>query len=186
MNSEESQNESASNLLERPTLLVGIASFLASGLGVGLRLPAPGTFGAMWGLPLWLLVAQMTSPLWQIAALTVFFLLGIPICTLAGRDLLRRGWTTEPKDAQAIVWDEFATVPMVYAFAPAATAGAACIVWLAIGFGLHRLFDISKPWPCKHLEKLPDGLGVMADDLVAAFYAGMVYLALWQIFGAPG
>lgn len=171
---------------DRPTLLGGIATALATGLGVGLRMPAPGTFGSLWGIPIWMLVSQLPSHTWQIATLAAFFLIGIPICTLAGRDLLRRGWTTEPKDAQSIVWDEFATVPMVYAFSPAATMGSAYLIWFAIGFGLHRLFDITKPWPCKHLEKLPDGLGVMADDLVAAIYAGLVYLALWRIFGAMG
>lgn len=169
-----------------PTLLGGVATALATGLGIGLRMPAPGTFGALWGIPIWLAIAQLASPMWQIATLGVLFVVGIPICTLAGRDLLRRGWTTELKDAPSIVWDEFATVPMVYAFAPMATMGSNSALWLAIGFGLHRLFDITKPSPCKQLEKLPDGLGVMADDLAAAFYAGIVYLVLWQFFGGVG
>jgi len=44
--------------------------------------------------------------------------------------------------------------------------------WAAVwGFALHRLLDITKPPPARRLERLPDGLGVMADDWVAALYA---------------
>ena len=43
-----------------------------------------------------------------------------------------------------------------------------------MGFLLHRLFDITKPPPAAQLEGLPDGLGVMADDLAAAIYAALV------------
>ena len=41
------------------------------------------------------------------------------------------------------------------------------------GFALHRLFDITKPPPARQAERLPDGLGVMADDWIAALYACM-------------
>lgn len=179
------------SLPQRSSPLGAFASWLATGLGIGLKMPAPGTFGALWGIPIWLLVLQIPGQAWQIGALALFFLLGIPVCTLAARDLFRRGLTTKEKDPGSIVWDEFATVPMVYAAAPAATATmistgniATGALWLAIGFGLHRLFDITKPWPCRQLEKLPDGLGIMIDDLAAAFYAGIVYWGLWHFFGA--
>jgi phosphatidylglycerophosphatase A len=46
------------------------------------------------------------------------------------------------------------------------------------GFVLHRVFDISKPPPCAQLERLPDGLGVMADDLMAAIFAGVALFGL--------
>jgi phosphatidylglycerophosphatase A len=48
----------------------------------------------------------------------------------------------------------------------------------AVGFALHRLFDISKPPPARQMERLPEGWGVMADDLMAAIYA---CLALWGL-----
>lgn len=75
------------------------------------------------------------------------------------------------KDPGPVVWDEIATVPLVFVLAPAASGW-----WLAVGFGLHRLFDITKPWPCRRLERLPGGLGIMADDVAAAGYAAVV---LW-------
>jgi phosphatidylglycerophosphatase A len=42
-----------------------------------------------------------------------------------------------------------------------------------LGFFLFRLFDILKPWPCKRLEKLPKGVGILADDLMAGIYGGI-------------
>ncbi len=55
-------------------------------------------------------------------------------------------------------------------------AGAA--VWngkvLLTGFVLFRIFDIWKPWPVRKLEKLPGGLGIVADDLAAGVYGALI------------
>jgi phosphatidylglycerophosphatase A len=99
-------------------------------------------------------------------------LIGGPICTAAARELGGK------KDPQAIVWDEFTTVALVIL----AVAGPIGWWWLA-GFGLHRLCDITKPWPCRALEKLPDGWGVMADDAMAAIYASLVLVGLRLVCG---
>ncbi len=162
-----------------------MAILLATGFGVGLKMPAPGTFGALWGIPLWLGLQQLPSLGWQIGVLSAIFLGGIPLCTTAARELLLRGWSKTGKDPQSIVIDEYATVPIVYAFSPAATTGSfsSTIMWWVLGFALHRLFDISKPWPCRKLEQLPEGLGIMTDDLVAALYAGLCY---WGCYWAAG
>ena len=51
-----------------------------------------------------------------------------------------------------------------------------------VGFLAFRLFDIIKPWPCRELEKLPKGLGILADDLMAGFYALImlrVFINIW-------
>lgn len=160
-----------------------LAIVLATGMGVGLKTPAPGTFGALWGIPLWLGVQQLPSLGYQILALGFIFLAGIPLCTAAARELVCRGWSKTSKDPQSIVIDEYATVPIVYAFVPTATTGdfSDTILGWILGFALHRVFDISKPWPCRNLEKLPDGLGVMVDDLVAALYAGLCF---WGFYWA--
>lgn len=154
-----------------------VAAWLATGLGVSQGVPAPGTVGAIWGVPLWLAIAQIPSYPAQLATIAGLILLGGPLCTRAARDLHRHGLTPDTKDPQAITWDEFTTVPLVYAFAPSACT---CVTWLLAGFALHRLFDITKPWPCKRLERLPDGWGVMADDVAAALYAGVSYALLWR------
>ena len=81
-------------------------------------------------------------------------MIGIPLCTAAGRALGGK------KDNQAIIWDEIVTMPIVFLLVPLTNWKIALA-----GFLLHRLFDITKPPPAGQLEQLPDGLGVMADDL---------------------
>jgi phosphatidylglycerophosphatase A len=138
-------------------------------LGVGLYLPAPGTFGAAIGSLLAWGISHLPGIGWQAAVIAVLFVAGIPLCTVAGR-ALGRG-----KDPGAIVWDELVTVQMVFLFVPLANwrVGVA-------GFALHRIFDITKPPPARQLEWLPEGLGVMADDVAAAVYAGAtLYFLAW-------
>ena len=105
---------------------------------------------------------------WQLLVIVILNLVGIPLSTRAGNDL---GGT---KDNQAIVWDEIVTVPMVFVIVPLTDW------WSGVaGFVLIRLFDIWKPPPARQLERLPNGLGIMADDWVAGTYAclalGLLY-----------
>src|SRR5436309_11711821 len=80
--------------------------WLATGLGVGLIVPAPGTFGAaVWGLPLAWAIGRLPGIGWQVGAILVVNLIGIPLATMAGRVL------GGEKDNQAIIWDEIATMP---------------------------------------------------------------------------
>ncbi|MEM6331499.1 MAG: phosphatidylglycerophosphatase A [Planctomycetota bacterium] len=157
------------------------AIWLATGLGVSRDTPAPGTVGAIWGIPLALAITQLPGWGWQLAAVGGLIALGGPICGQAARDLVRIGEASDDKDSQSITWDEFSTVPLVYLFAP---EGCWCGPWLVGGFALHRLFDITKPWPCRQLERLPGGWGIMADDVAAAIYAGASYALLWRWLGA--
>jgi phosphatidylglycerophosphatase A len=141
-------------------------------MGVGLLGPAPGTLGALEGLALaWGLSYLTDNPIaWTICVVTLVAI-GVPLCTRAARQL-------GGKDPQPIVWDELSTVPIVFALVPL-TEG-----WIALlGFGLHRLFDITKLWPCRQLERLPEGLGIMADDVAASIYAAC---ALWGVMWVVG
>jgi len=134
---------------------------MMTGLGLGLVAPAPGTFGAaIWGLPLAWAIGQLPGIGWQILAIVVANLVGIPLATAAGRVLGGK------KDNQAIIWDEIATVPIVFLLVPLTNWRVA-----VAGFFAHRLFDITKPPPARQLEQLPEGLGVMADDWIAGVYA---------------
>ncbi|HEX4413824.1 MAG TPA: phosphatidylglycerophosphatase A [Lacipirellulaceae bacterium] len=150
------------------------AVWIATGFGLGLVSPAPGTAGALLeGLPLALALHYwLPSVVWQVAVIAVLFGIGVPIATAAGRALGGK------KDNQAIIWDEIVTVPVVFLLVPITG-------WLTalLGFGLHRLFDITKPPPARQLEGLPDGAGVMADDLAAGLYAMIALYGLAMIFG---
>src|SRR5262245_12104736 len=134
------------------------AVWLATGLGLGLVTLTPGTIAtAVEGLPLAWAISHLPGGGWQISAIVVLFVLGIPLTTAAGRALGTQ------KDNQAIVWDEIVTMPVVFLLVPLTNWKIALA-----GFLLHRLFDITKPPPAGRLEELPEGLGVMADDLMAA------------------
>lgn len=153
---------------------------LATGLGFGYSPIMPGTVGALWGLPLaWGLMqipaaGPMPAPTIQILAIAGLCVVGVPLCTAAARQL------GGVKDPSAVVFDEIATMPIVFLFLSAADLHKPWI-WL-LGFGLHRVFDILKPPPCRQLEQLPQGLGIMADDIAAAIYGcGAMHLILWLV-----
>lgn len=132
---------------------------LATGFGAG-RFPwAPGTFGSFVGLPLAWSIQQLPF-LGQCVAAAIVIVVGVPICERGARLL-------NAKDPGAVVWDEMAAFPVIFLFVPFSftTAIAAFLVF--------RLLDISKPWPCRTLERLPGGLGIMTDDIVAGLYAGI-------------
>src|SRR5262249_40913304 len=86
------------------------AVWIATGFGLGLVAPAPGTAGALLeGLPLaWALHRWLPEIWWQAAVIAVLFGVGVPIATAAGRALGGK------KDNQAIIWDEIVTVPVVF------------------------------------------------------------------------
>jgi phosphatidylglycerophosphatase A len=141
--------------------------WLATGLGVGLFAPAPGTFGAAIGSLVAWGISYLPGFSWQLLAVIALNLVGIPICTAAGRALGGK------KDNQAIILDEIASMPILFLFVPLTN-------WKIVlaGFALHRLLDITKPPPARQVEALPDGLGVMADDSIAGIYAGLALYAL--------
>lgn len=149
---------------------------LATGLGVGFSPVAPGTLGALWGLPLAWAIHGVGAWYWQLPIIVAICLLGVPICSAAARSL-------GGKDPSAVVLDEIASVPIVFLFV--ANLNAATLI---IGFVLHRLFDVTKPSPIGRIERLPAGLGIMADDWMAGVYAGAVLQLLlwanpWQLIG---
>lgn len=134
------------------------AHFLAFGFGAGLAPRAPGTFGTLAALPLYLLLAGLSGPLyWGLVLLGG--LLGIWACERTGRAL-------GVADHGGVVWDEIIAFLIVLPFAPQAWWG------YALAFALFRLFDIWKPFPIGWLDaRVEGGLGVMLDDVLAAGYA---------------
>ena len=144
---------------------------LALGFGSGRAPVAPGTFGTLVGVLLYLPLAGL-SPLPYLAITAALFVVGIPICGYAAKQF-------GVHDHGAIVWDEIVGYLVTMAFAPAGW------LWIAIGFILFRLFDIWKPWPIGWLDRrVSGGLGIMVDDLLAGIYAAAVLMAL-TLSGLP-
>ncbi len=135
--------------------------FLAFGLGSGLAPKAPGTFGTLAAIPLYLLLSHLSLPMYALV-LILASLLGIWLCGKTAKDL-------GVHDHPGIVWDEFCGYWLTMLAAPAGW------LWIIVGFILFRLFDIWKPWPISLADKrVPGGMGIMVDDLIAGLYALIV------------
>jgi phosphatidylglycerophosphatase A len=143
--------------------------WLATGLGVGLVTPAPGTVAGAWGLLLVPAVARIPHLGAQAAAIAVLLMLAVAVCGAASRAL---GASDDPG---AVVLDEIVVLPVVF-------FGVPTITWtcLIAGYLLFRLFDVWKPGLAREAEKLPDGWGIVADDVVAAVLA---WVALRGVIG---
>ncbi len=170
----------------RPTakfMLAHPAHFIALGFGAGLSPVAPGTAGTLWAWLSFLALQRWLSPAdigWLIAA-------SIPVgwwaCTVTARNM-------RVLDPGSIVWDEVAAFWLVlWLVMPAGLLGQ------AIAFALFRYFDAAKPGPVGWADRLSHGvdpatdrhawtwagLGIMADDLVAAGCT-LLAIALWRFF----
>jgi phosphatidylglycerophosphatase A len=105
----------------------------------------------------------------QAAVIAAVCAAGIPLCTAAARRLGGR------KDPGSIVFDEIASLPITFFLVPLDRPAT-----VIAGFLLHRVFDILKPQPARALERLPDGLGIMADDWIAGLYSSLaLHLLVW-------
>ena len=149
------------------------ATLVATFFGVGRLRPGPGTWGSAATVLLWWVLARSIAPAWQpwaaglLASIAV--LAGIPAATRVAR-------ASGLKDPQFVVIDEVA--------GQLVTVIAAPITWqsLLLGFILFRGFDIVKPLPLRRLERLPEGMGIVIDDVGAGLY-GLAVMQMVLHFG---
>jgi phosphatidylglycerophosphatase A len=135
--------------------------FLALGFGSGLSPLAPGTFGTLAAVPLYLLLQPVSLPIY-LAITALLFVVGITLCDVSARKL-------GVHDHPGIVWDE------VVGYLVTMTAAPAGWYWILVGFVLFRLFDIIKPWPIRFIDRhVEGGLGIMLDDLLAGLLAALL------------
>jgi phosphatidylglycerophosphatase A len=148
-----------------------LAVFLATAAYTGYFPIAPGTVGSAVGLAVYALVWWSGSPLVEISVILLLFAAGVWAGTAAERYF-------GGIDPGPIVLDEVVGMLITLAFIPVGWTGAVA------GFVLFRLFDVIKPFPAGRMEKLHGGLGVMADDAMAAVYANVSLRLLMTVF--PG
>jgi phosphatidylglycerophosphatase A len=143
--------------------------------GAGLLKPGPGTYGSIAATIIWFVVARSVQPQ-HLVGLTLLMalgatLIGIPAATRVAIESGR-------KDPQIVVIDEVAGQWIALALMPP--------LWhyALLGLILFRIFDIVKPPPVRQLEKLPQGTGIMLDDVAAGFLALAVAAIVLYFTGA--
>lgn len=176
----------------KPNGLLDYLSLTVTTFGVGYLPLAPGTWGSMVGVAIYLAISSLVANLalgfkasisgfgwdpflsWIHAGILIAFLL----FTLLG--VWAAGRATEllgDLDPSEAVVDEVIGQLIVFLFVPFG------IGWQFIlaGFLLFRLFDIWKPYPIDYLQVLPGGIGVCADDILAGVYAGICLAVLYAV-----
>ena len=139
-------------------MLFNPAHCLSLGFGAGLSPIAPGTAGTLVAVPLYLALAQLAWP-WYLAIVVIGFAAGIWLCGYTSK-------TLGEHDHGGIVWDEIVGFWITMIAVPPTWQ------WILLGFVLFRVFDILKPWPVRIADRrIPGGLGIMFDDLLAGLYA---------------
>jgi phosphatidylglycerophosphatase A len=157
--------EYGKNKLTPRQILSDPVLFLAFGFGSGLAKKAPGTFGTLAAIPVYLLFAQADRLVYSLLTLMAT-VAGVWICGIAAEKLGEH-------DFGGIVWDEVVGLLITLWVVP--------FSWQALvaGFVLFRFFDILKPWPIKWLDRhVQGGFGIMIDDVLAGVFAGAVLLLM--------
>ena len=143
--------------------------------GAGLLKPGPGTYGSIAAVLLWWGAAHVWHASGVALAAGTFLaavlatLIGIPAATIVAREAGREDPGFVVIDEVAGQW--IALIPMQPDWKHA-----------ALGLVLFRIFDIWKPWPVYRLEELPEGTGIMLDDVAAGVLALTVGAALSHWF----
>ena len=149
------------------------AAITATFFGVGYLRPGPGTWGSAATMLLWAGVAYLSPVEWRVAVniglAGLAVAVGIPAATRVAR-------ASGLKDPQFVVIDETAGQLITLIGAP--------LGWKTFltGFILFRAFDITKPPPVRQLERLPEGTGIVVDDVGAGVY-GWIVMQLLLHFG---
>jgi phosphatidylglycerophosphatase A len=126
---------------------------------------APGTFGSAAGLAVFYAVRSTGSVSVELAAIVILFAIGVWSGTVAEHYF-------GGIDPGPVVLDEVVGMLITLALIPVNVTGA------ITGFLIFRVLDVLKPWPSAGFEKLPGGLGVMADDGMAAVYGNLLMRGL--------
>ncbi|PKB71710.1 MAG: hypothetical protein BZY87_04275 [SAR202 cluster bacterium Io17-Chloro-G6] len=141
---------------------------MGTGLGLGLAPIAPATVAS--------LVAVLVYGFSPLAEDSVGFFLLCGLGFLAGIWACQTLITDDDHDPGRAVWDEFAGMWITCLLLPKTLA------WLAAAFVVFRVLDILKLWPIRRFERLPGGLGIMADDLAAGVVGAVGLNVVYRLF----
>ena len=149
-----------------------VRKFILSGFGLGFLRPAPGTWGSLGCVAVIAGVFALSRSQCVVTTTAV----AIAVITTVACIALGKHLVTDfgKKDPGTCSLDEWAGQAIALIALPLGTTLQQHAIVLGGAFLAFRLFDIVKPFPCRRLEHLPDGIGVVADDLAAGVYAAVV------------
>jgi phosphatidylglycerophosphatase A len=152
------------------------ATLVATFFGAGRLKPGPGTWGSLATVLSWGALSHFLSPTWVVPTNLLLACLAIAVGIPAATRVAR---ASHLKDPQFVVIDETAGQLITLIGAP--------LSWKSFlaGFILFRVFDIVKPPPVRQLERLPEGTGIVVDDVAAGLY-GLAVMQLLLHFGVFG
>ena len=154
--------------------------YVSTLFGVGLIRFAPGTWGTLFSIFLWLVFFEKLSS--NTIAVLLAVILAIVCCHFSSKDL-------NNKDQKAIVIDELAGMwvallicsPLIESnYNKDDVYGYVNVFIVFLAF---RFFDILKPFPISYFDKnLKNGFGIVFDDLIAGIFAGIFTILLYNLF----
>jgi phosphatidylglycerophosphatase A len=152
------------------------ATLVATFFGAGRLKPGPGTWGSLATLIVWAVLSHFLPASWLIPVNITLALLAVAVGIPAATHVARASGL---KDPQFVVIDETAGQLITLIGAP--------LAWKSFlaGFILFRAFDIVKPPPVLQLERLPEGTGIVLDDVAAGLY-GLAVMQILLHFGLLG
>ena len=170
----------------KPKTPIDYFSLAVTTFGVGYLPFAPGTYGSIVGVGIYLLFGLIEANFvvkgWSDAQITAWIhvfnlVIFVLFCLLGIWAANRATILFQKKDPQEAVVDEVMGQLIVFLFVPFAISW-----WLVLaGFLLFRLFDIWKPYPIDSLQNLPAGIGVCADDILAGVYGGVCLSLIYAV-----
>jgi len=135
---------------------------------IGFAPVAPGTVGSAAGVAVFYLIRGVEAAWAQPLLIAVLFAAGVWAASIAEQAL---GGT----DPGPVVIDEVVGMLITLLWLPVTPLGAFA------GFLVFRVLDVVKPWPSRQLESLHGGLGIIADDAMAAVYGHLLMRGLLWI-----
>ena len=149
-----------------------LAVKLATLFGIGNVQHCPGTVGSLVGTVIYAIMIRKVAILPRSLAMLFILILSLIICDVAEKILKKH-------DPQEVILDEFVAMPFVFFSVEEYFPKKLNVAFIMIiGFIIFRIFDILKPIGINRLQKLPGGIGIVADDIAAAICSNITLKAL--------
>ena len=153
---------------------------LGTWFGLGDLPKAPGTFGTLGGIPVFILLSyirrffpnNMVYNSFYFMFLITFFAVAVYVCDICERDIFKK------KDPQNVVIDEvLGYLTTLFLINP--VGASKNMIAMALAFVIFRFFDITKLGPIDKSQNFPRGVGVVLDDFLAGIIGNFLLACIW-------